>query len=147
MTTAADAAQAYAALDECILSVLEDHKIDRWELDTVKGATWIICKCGQVDLAESDHRLHQAVQVSEMIERHKDLVFDLPSLEDNASKSRDFGRGFAHAVRLMREALDKGRFTNVEEPESADSGSSTDRGGSPGHADGTDALSTQGKQP
>lgn len=117
MSDLKDAAKAYTTLDELINEVLEAHKIDRWEVDTVKGGSWVICLCGQVDIAEEDHRTHVAVQVTDQIESHKDLVFDLPSAADNATQSRDFGRGFNHAVRLMRESLDNGRFKNVEVPQ------------------------------
>jgi hypothetical protein len=109
-------ADAYTTLDNLINGVLDDHRIDRWEVDTIKGGSWVICKCGQVEIAEEDHRTHVAIQVTSSIEEHKSLVFDLPSSEDHASQSRDFGRGFNHAVRLMKESLDNGRFKHVEVP-------------------------------
>jgi hypothetical protein len=90
-----------APLDNLILEVLDKHQHQS------EQGTWGICGCGHTVAFADDHRVHLATVIADAVEENKRLVVPLPDPEDHATKSRDYGRGFADAIRRTKELLDE----------------------------------------
>ena len=105
------------ALDALMNYTLDVHKIDRWDVE-LNSTKWVVCSCGQVDVSEDFHRVHVARCLADVVEANINKLASklIPDPANNATTSRDYGRGFAEAVRQMKEILDEPPRRTVLDP-------------------------------